>query len=182
MICSDHELLAAHLAGDERAFPELVERQRGRLWTIARGALNSPEDAAEAVQDALVRAHQGAARFRGESSVATWLVRILVNVCMDRRRHNRVRAVTPIPMERFEELPSPRDPIGEVETRMDVWAAMDELPPEQRLPIIMVEIDGYSVGGAARILGVPVGTVKSRCSRGRARLHALLVEVPEVVR
>ena len=182
MTCSDRELLAAHLAGDERAFPELVERQRGRLWTIARGALDNPEDAAEAVQDALVRAHQGAARFRGESAVATWLVRILINVCMDRRRHNRVRPATPMPMERLEELPGPHDPIGEVETRMDVWAAMDELPPEQRLPIIMVEMDGYSVGEAARLLGVPVGTIKSRCSRGRARLHSLLIDVPEAVR
>jgi RNA polymerase sigma-70 factor (ECF subfamily) len=182
MICSDRELLAAHLAGDERAFPELVERQRGRLWTIARGALDSPEDAAEAVQDALVRAHQGAARFRGESSVTTWLVRILINVCMDRHRRNRVRRAIPIPMERLEQLPSRRDPIGDVETSMDVWAAMDELPPEQRLPIIMVEMDGYSMGEAARVLGVPVGTVKSRCSRGRARLHSLLADVPEVVR
>jgi RNA polymerase sigma-70 factor (ECF subfamily) len=182
MICSDRELLTAHLAGDARAFPELVERQRGRLWTIARGALDSPEDAAEAVQDALVRAHQGAARFRGESAVATWLVRILLNVCMDRQRHNRVRPVTPMPMERLDELPGPRDPIGEVETRMDVWAAMDELPAEQRLPIIMVEMDGYSVGEAAQMLGVPIGTIKSRCSRGRARLHSLLVDVPEAVR
>jgi RNA polymerase sigma-70 factor (ECF subfamily) len=182
MTCSDRDLLASHMAGDQRAFPELVERQRGRLWTIARGALDSPEDAAEAVQDALVRAHQGAARFRGESTVATWLVRILINVCMDRRRHNRVRAAIPMAMERLEELPSPRDPIGDAETSMDVWAAMDALPPEQRLPIIMVEMNGYSMGEAAQVLGIPVGTVKSRCSRGRARLHSLLAEVPEVVR
>lgn len=182
MTCSDRELLAAHLAGDKHAFAELVERQRGRLWTIARGALDSPEDAAEAVQDALVRAHQGAARFRGESAVATWLVRILVNVCLDRHRHNRVRTVTPMPMERFEELPSPRDPIGDLETSMDVWAAMDELPAEQRLPIVMVAMNGYSMDQAAQMLGVPVGTVKSRCSRGRDRLRSLLIDVPEAVR
>jgi RNA polymerase sigma-70 factor (ECF subfamily) len=182
MICSDCELLAAHLAGDERAFPELVERQRARLWTIARGAVDSSEDADEAVQDALVRAHQGAARFRKESAVATWLVRILLNVCRDRRRHNRVRAVTPLPMERLAELPSPRDPIGDLETRMDVWAAMDSLPPEQRLPIIMVDMEGYSVVETAQLLGIPPGTVKSRCSRGRARLHSLLTDVPAVAR
>jgi RNA polymerase sigma-70 factor (ECF subfamily) len=182
MIRSENELLAAHLAGDRRAFPELADRQYARLWTIARGALNSPQDAEEAVQDTLIRAHQGATRFRGESTVATWLVRILLNVCRDRHRHNRIRAAIPLPMERFEELPGLRDPIGDLETRMDVWAAMDELPPEQRVPIIMVEMDGYSMGEVALMLGVPVGTVKSRCSRGRARLHSLLGDFAGAIR
>lgn len=174
MIRSDRELLAAHLAGDRRAFAELVSRLSGRLWTVARGALNSSEDADEAVQDALVRAHQGAARFRGESSVATWLTRILVNVCLDRRRHNRSRPFVPVPSDSFDQLAGRRDAIAEAETRLDVWSALDGLPTDQRLPIVLVDVHGYPVGEVAIMLGIPAGTVKSRCARGRARLHTLL--------
>src|ERR1043165_7207663 len=102
MTRSENEVLAAHLAGDRAAFPELVDRLSPTLWSIARGALNSAEDAEEAVQDALIRAAHKADRFRGEASVVTWVVRILVNVCLDRRRYNRSRAAVPVPETTLE--------------------------------------------------------------------------------
>ncbi|MBV9312327.1 MAG: RNA polymerase sigma factor SigM [Pseudonocardia sp.] len=170
MIRTDGELLAAHLAGDPHAFAELADRLMPRLWLVARHALDSQEDAAEAVQDALIRAHQGAGGFRAESSVYSWVLRILVNICLDRRRRNSIRTATPLPSDDFDELPSHRDPIAERELRLDVWQALAGLPPEQRLPIVLVDMQGYATAEAAALLGIPVGTVKSRCARGRLRL------------
>ncbi|MDQ2707412.1 MAG: RNA polymerase sigma factor SigM [Actinomycetota bacterium] len=180
MIRSEDELLAAHVAGDRFAFAELVDRLTGTLWSVARGALNSPEDADEAVQDALIRAHQGAGRFRGDSSVATWVVRILVNVCLDRRRYNRSRAAIPLSGAVLELVGGSLDPISALETRLEVWTALDELPAQQRLPIVLVDVHDYPVAEVARMLGIPAGTVKSRCARGRARLLTLLRDVEEV--
>ena len=180
MIRSENELLAAHVAGERYAFPELVARISGTLWSVARGALSCPEDADEAVQDALVRAHQNAGRFRGESSVTTWVVRILVNVCMDRHRHNRARPAIPLPGATLEAFGGSQDPIAELETRMEIWRALDELPAQQRLPIVLVDVHRYPVAEVAEMLGVPPGTVKSRCARGRARLLTLLSDVEEV--
>ena len=178
MIRSAEALLAAHLAGDPAAFVELWHRLAPTLYSVARGALDSREDADEAVQDALVRAHQNAARFRGESSVTTWVVKILLNVCRDRHRHNRARPAEPVAEP--EAYVDARDPMSAVDTRLEVWAALDELPPHQRLPIVFVDVLEYPVAEAASILGVPTGTVKSRCARGRARLLAALSDVEEV--
>ena len=180
MIRSENELLAAHLAGDRAAFRELVDRLSPTLWSIARGALNSAEDAEEAVQDALIRAAQHAERFRGESSIRTWVIRILVNVCLDRHRHNRSRTTVPLPGDVLEALCGASDPIAALQTRLEVWSALDELPAQQRLPIVLVDVHDYPVAEVARMLGIPPGTVKSRCARGRARLQTLLRDVEEV--
>jgi RNA polymerase sigma-70 factor, ECF subfamily len=167
LVRSDPELLRAHLDGDRRAFAELVDRHRRYLWSIARRSLDSSEDAAEAVQDALLRAHQGA-------TVRSWLVRIVVNVCLDKHRHNRARPAVPVTGVEFERLPTPRDPIADLELHLFVQRALAELPVEQRMVIVLVDLIGYPVGEVADILEIPPGTVKSRGARGRARLAELL--------
>jgi RNA polymerase sigma-70 factor, ECF subfamily len=174
MIRSDAELLRAHLDGDRRAFAELVDRHRTYLWSIARRSLDSVEDAAEAVQDALLRAHQGAAGYRHEATVRSWLVRIVVNACLDRHRRNRARPAVPITDVELGRLPTRRDPIADLELRMLVQRALAELPIEQRMVIVLVDLLGYPVGEAADMLEIRPGTVKSRGARGRARLAELL--------
>lgn len=178
MTRSAEELLAAHLAGDAAAFGELVRGLSGLLLSVARGLLNSPEDADEAVQDALIRAHQRADTFRGDSSVTTWVLKILGNVCRDRHRHNRARPADPVP--EVDVVADPRDPISTLETRLELWAALSALPPHQRLPVVLVHVLEYPVAEVARMLDLPAGTVKSRCSRGRAQLQAVLSNVEEV--
>jgi RNA polymerase sigma-70 factor (ECF subfamily) len=93
VVRSDGELLLAHLRGDRYAFAELVDRHAGVLWTVALRTLRDERDAAEVVQDALVRAHQHAADYRGEATVRGWLVRIVVNACRDRYRRAGSRPV-----------------------------------------------------------------------------------------
>jgi RNA polymerase sigma-70 factor (ECF subfamily) len=168
----DTALLAAHRSGDPAAFGELAARYHRELWGIALRTLGDPDDAADAVQEGLVSAYRRAGTFRGEASVRTWLRRVVVNACIDRIRHERVRRTVPWP-ER--DVPARRaDPAVETVTRLAVDEALAMLPVEQRVAVVLVDVQGYPVAEVATILGVPSGTVKSRCARGRARLAVLL--------
>ena len=169
---SDGELLAAHVAGHPDAFTEIVRRHRDRLWAVALKTTGDPEDAADALQDALISAYRRASQFRGDSQVTTWLHRIVVNACLDRMRRRGTRPTVPLPVE--EEtgipLPDPEDRIARRELQLDIAAALAELPEDQREAVALVDIEGWSVEQAGLMLGCPAGTVKSRCSRGRAKL------------
>lgn len=167
---SDEELLRAHVAGDPAAFDALVRRHSDRLWAVALRTLGDREDAADAVQDGLLSAYRNAARFRGEAAVTTWLHRIVVNACLDRIRRRQARPTVPLP----ESGAAPAAPTVDRDTALDVRAALARLPVEQRSALVLVDVQGYGVAEAAAILGVPEGTVKSRCARGRARLAVLL--------
>ncbi|MEV0647953.1 RNA polymerase sigma factor SigM [Phytomonospora sp. NPDC050363] len=169
----DGELLRRHLVGDHEAFGELFRRHRERLWAVALRTLGHPEDAADALQDAMISAYRAAGRFRGDSAVTTWLHRIVVNACLDRVRRNKVRAAQPLPEGGPEPVSSEGDP-SKVATNMAVAEALDALPFDQRAALVLVDMMGYPVSETGRILEVPEGTVKSRCARGRTRLAELL--------
>lgn len=172
---NDRELLAAHVAGDPEAFAELVRRHQGRLWAVAVRTLRDPDDASDALQDALLSAFRSAAGYRGDAEVTTWLHRVVVNACLDRLRRSRSHPTVPLsPDAGPRELPGRRDEHVATETRLDVQAALDRLPEHQRLAIILVDLQDLPVAQAAEVLGVSPGTVKSRCSRGRAALVPLL--------
>ncbi len=174
---SDHELLAAHVDGDGEAFGVLVQRHRSRLWAVAVRTMRNPEDAADALQDAMVSAYRGAASFRGDSAVTTWLHRVVVNACLDRMRREKVRPTVPLP--EHHDPASPRDEHAGTDARLDVMAALALLPEGHRTAIVLVDLQELSVAEAAEVLGVAEGTVKSRCSRGRAMLAELLRPDPE---
>ncbi|MDT0307046.1 RNA polymerase sigma factor SigM [Streptomyces sp. DSM 44917] len=176
---SDKELLTRHAAGDPDAFSELVRRHRDRLWAVALRTLGDREEAADALQDALVSAYRAAHTFRGQSAVTTWLHRITVNACLDRARKARTRRTYPMPeQERLETLLEPHEsaevPAERMELRRELRDALDQLPAEQRAALVLVDMQGYPVAEAAEILQTPVGTIKSRCARARARLLPLL--------
>jgi RNA polymerase sigma-70 factor (ECF subfamily) len=172
----DAALLRAHAGGDRDAFAEIVRRHRDRLWAVALRTLSDPDEAADALQDALLSAYRAAAGFRGESAVTTWLHRIVVNACLDRVRRRQARPTVPL----AEADPAPA-PAPDRETALVVRAALARLPVEQRAALVLVDLYGYAVAEAAAMLGVAEGTVKSRCARGRARLAVLLghLRVPE---
>jgi RNA polymerase sigma-70 factor (ECF subfamily) len=118
----------------------------------------------------VLSAYRSADRFRGESAVTTWLHRIVVNACLDRVRRRQARPVVPLPEVTAE--PAAVEP--DHDTAREVWAALERLPAEQRVPLVLLEMQGYGVADIAAMLGVAEGTVKSRCARGRARLAVLL--------
>jgi RNA polymerase sigma-70 factor (ECF subfamily) len=171
---SDAELLAAHVAGDPAAFEEIVRRHRDRLWAVAMRTTGDPEEASDALQDALISAYRRADQFRGDSAVTTWLHRIVVNASLDRLRRRAVRAAQPLPDDN-DALPGavvadPVDHMDRREIQLVVTQALAQLPEDQRAAVLLVDVEGWSVEDAARMLGCPEGTVKSRCFRGRAKL------------
>lgn len=165
---SDVALLRAHVAGDPDAFATLVRRHRDRLWAVALRTLGDREEAADAVQDALISAFRAADRFRGDSAVTTWLHRIVVNACLDRVRRTQARPTTEFP---DVDIAAPEI---DTDTALDVTAALGRLPADQRVALVLVDMQGLAVADVADMLGVPIGTVKSRCARGRARLAVML--------
>lgn len=173
---TDRELLARHCAGDRDSFGVLVARHRDRLWRVALRTLADPEDAADAVQDALVSAFRAAGSYRGEAAVTTWLHRIVVNSCLDLARRRAARPTSPLGDTSALTIPA-GDVLGSRETAAELLAALRELPIEQAAAIVLVDIEGYPVAEVADMLEVPTGTVKSRCARGRARLAERLAHL-----
>ncbi len=175
----DAALLRAHVDGDTDAFAELVRRHRDRLWAVALRTTGDPEEAADAVQEALLSAFRRAGSFRGDAQVTTWLHRIVVNACLDGMRRRRSKPTDPFPEEQDREkgLTEPGSDAGAQDVsdrRTDVLAALRQLSDEQRAALVLVDMEGYTVEEAADLLNCAPGTVKSRCSRGRARLAPLL--------
>ncbi|MEU8000639.1 RNA polymerase sigma factor SigM [Catellatospora sp. NPDC049111] len=179
---TDEELLAAHAAGEPEAFGVLFRRHRDRLWAVALRTTNDREDAADALQEAMLSAHRAAARFRGEAAVTTWLHRIVVNACVDRLRRRQAHLTVPLPGQAGADdddrhTPArnePAAPSTDHDTAMVVRSALAELPYDQRAALVLVDLQGYSVAEVAQLMGVAEGTIKSRCSRGRARLAVML--------
>ncbi|MFT3873643.1 MAG: RNA polymerase sigma factor SigM [Nocardioides sp.] len=182
---SDTALLAAHVDGDPDAFGVLFARHRDRLWAVAVRTMGNPEDAADGLQDGLIAAYRRASSYRGEAAVTTWLHRVVVNACLDRLRAARVRAAQALPDD-LDEVAThgslitadldhdPADAVVATERRELLLAALAELPAEQRIALVLVDMEGHSVAEAAQMLGCAEGTVKSRCSRGRTRLATRL--------
>ncbi len=188
----DAALLEAHVAGDPDAFGQLFARHRDRLWAVSLRTTGNPEDAADALQDAMISAFRRAGSFRGDSAVTTWLHRIVVNACLDRLRRAKVRAADALPDDledhaaRGTVLASPgtaADPEAHAlagDRRRRVLDALEQLPPDQKAALVLVDMEGYPVQEAGEILEVPSGTIKSRCARGRARLAVLLADLDPV--
>lgn len=185
---ADIDLLAAHRDGDPDAFGVLFARHRDRLWAVALRTTGNPEDAADALQEAMISAFRRADSFRGDALVTTWLHRIVVNACLDRLRRNKVRAARPLPDD-LEEYAGrgavlasggdASDPAAQAvlsDRRAAVLAALEQLPPDQLAAVVLVDLEGLPVEQVAGMLDCPAGTVKSRCARGRARLAGLLRE------
>lgn len=191
----DRSLIAAHVEGDAEAFGIVFRRHRDRLWAVALRTTGDPDEAADALQDAMVSAFRRAGSYRGDAAVTTWLHRIVVNACLDRLRRRKVRAAESLPDDVEEyaghgslrtsttadpasrETADPADVVLDEEQRTLVLRALDALAPDQKAALVLVDMQGYSVEEAAAILGCAPGTVKSRCSRGRARLVPLLTEL-----
>jgi RNA polymerase sigma-70 factor (ECF subfamily) len=174
---TDAELLERHLHGDTEAFGQLFLRHRDRLWAVALRTLCDPEEAADALQEAMISAFRRAGDFRGDSAVTTWLHRIVVNASLDRLRRKAAYAATSVGDEGALDIlatqgrvPATTDPASVRDTTLDVEAALRLIPPEQRAALVLVDMLGYPVADAAAVLEISAGTVKSRCARGRARL------------
>jgi len=187
----DAELVRRFNAGDEAAFVEIVGRYRAKIISIAQGHLRNYADADEIAQDTFIRAHRGLARFRGDSSLATWLHRIAFNLSRNRykyyrcrRRHAMLsldRAFSDDNQSSFADLiaseaPNPAREATACEFSELVASCMEKLGERQREILMLRNGLNQSYDEIAQALGISIGTVKSRIGRARENLRSLLAE------
>jgi RNA polymerase sigma-70 factor (ECF subfamily) len=162
--------------GDQAAFRELVVLHQDRAYGLALRITRSPADAEEVAQDAFVRAWLALARFRGESSFATWLHRIVARRALDRLSEMKARRGREVEVEEVASLPDPA-----VAVPGDLAAAtrgrrlerlVMKLPAAQRMAVTLYYYEDRSVEQAAAILEMPENTVKTHLARARAALRA----------
>jgi RNA polymerase sigma-70 factor (ECF subfamily) len=192
----DTKLVSRFNAGDEDAFVEIVSRYRTKMFSIALCHLRNHADAEEITQDTFIRAHRGLARFRGESSLATWLHRIAFNLSRNRckyyfcrRRHAMLSldcAFSDDNQATFSDLiasdaPSPFREAAAGEFSELVSGCMEKLGARQREILMLRNGMNQSYGEIASALRISIGTVKSRIGRAREKLRELLSEAyPEL--
>lgn len=179
----DPALLASAATGDREALGRLLTAQYDRCYTVCRRILTSEEDARDAAQEAMIAIARGLAGFDGRSSFSTWCYRVATNAALDELRRRRRR---PVPAsDRFEEseegAPQPpaagRDPVaGAVTDRLTVERALGKLPEDQRVAVVLRDIADLDYAEIGEVLGLPIGTVRSRIFRGRAALAEELRE------
>ena len=172
----DEALVKRTVAGDRRAFDALVRRHEDRIFALALRMLGDRADALDATQDAFLAAFRQAKNFRFDSAFGTWLYRIAINACKDSlRRKSRLRLSDEEPIE------NPGTSAGVDETagrRVDLARALTALSEEYRDALLMHDLGGIPYEDIAARLDIPIGTVKSRISRGRRKLAELLEHGP----
>ncbi len=186
-------LLRRAQRGDVGAFNELVLRHQRRVYNLCFRMLGSAEDAADASQEAFLHAYRALNRFRGTpEGFLGWLFRIAANICYDalRRRGRRPTESLDEAIEPGGDLsrgallpdpaPGPDVQTMTAETARSIQAALAQLTPDQRLAVVLCDVQGLSYEEAADVMEVELGTVKSRLSRARAQLRVQLASRGEL--
>lgn len=183
MANDDAQLITDSQRGDVRAFNLLVERYQVRIYNLCYRMLNDSEAAADVTQEAFLSAFRNIKRYRGGSFPA-WLMRIATNACYDQLRVRQRRPTSSIdalledeehaPRQFEDQSEAPDERSMRNELAAEIQRTLAELEPDQRVAIIMSDIQGLSYDEISSATGWPLGTVKSRLSRGRAQLRALL--------
>ncbi|HEY8490029.1 MAG TPA: sigma-70 family RNA polymerase sigma factor [Dehalococcoidia bacterium] len=176
--------------GDLEAFNLLVEAYQGQVYALCVRMLGSREAGEDAAQDAFLSAFRGIGRYRG-GSFRAWLLRIAANACYDALRRRQRRPAGSLdallddpdgPLTLTDPGETPEEHALRRELARELEAALADLPPEERLAVLLCDVQGLAYHEIGQALGVPLGTVKSRIARGRARLRERLSSRPELLR
>ncbi len=176
---NETELILRLMSGEESASRELVSYFGDRLLRSAYGITGDLQIAEEVVQDTFLKASRGLNSFKGNSSLETWMFRIMVNTAKNRMRSNWIRRVISIDHGQASCIPAPEgsDPEHELlqrERRQEVIRCLRELPVKYREVMVLYYLEDLSVRQISQVLGQPSGTVKSRLLRGRDRMKQAL--------
>jgi len=167
----DRALVEAAQRGDRRALDDLLRRHYPRVFAICRRILHHEADAADATQEALLAAVRGLARFDGNAAFGTWIYRIATNACLDQLRRRQRRPSTSLDaLPEFADLIETRPFDATVVDQMAVQSALERLPEDFRIAVVLRDVVDLDYADIADTLGVPIGTVRSRIARGRAFL------------
>lgn len=173
--------------GEADAFETLVREHQTRVYNIALRMTGNPDDALDISQETFLKAWRTLGRFRGECGLGSWLYRIASNLSIDLLRKAKRRQAEKLvylddpgedgrPMELPDVSGDPQALLERAETRRAVWECLDELPEEQKLILVLRDVNGLSYEEIGETLELELGTVKSRLFRARAKLANLLAE------
>jgi RNA polymerase sigma-70 factor (ECF subfamily) len=177
----DRRFIADCLGGRQDAFGELVNRYQTRLYNAAIRLVGNPEDAADVVQDAFLNAYQSLRTFKGDAEFYTWLYRIAINTAISHKR--KKRATVSLDAAGPEGGIDPDDPseyikpgvaLERSEEGVQLQSAMTRLSHEHKEVLVLKDIEGMKYEDIAELLGVPIGTIRSRLHRARLELRDLL--------
>jgi RNA polymerase sigma-70 factor (ECF subfamily) len=183
----DHRLIAESLAGDTAAFGELVRRHQDRLYNTACRLVENADDALDIVQEAFLNAYQSLDSFKGDSLFFTWLYRIAVNTAISLKRKKRVMVRMDVGRN-GESVIDPCDPsdlsrpehaLEQAEQERRIQQALSRLSADHRAVLVMKDMEGQKYETMAEVLGVPIGTIRSRLHRARLELRELLEQTEE---
>ncbi len=174
---SDLDLVTRHRHGDEAAFEEVYQRFSPMVYNLALRMSGNAEDAADLAQEVFLRIYRHLTKFAGRSTLKTWIYRVTLNYCHSRLGRKQL-AVKPLQRDDSRAFEDPRRGPEERtlahDTERVVAAALSQLKPTFREAVILRDLEGLSYAEIAEVLGLRVGTVRSRISRGRERLKTLL--------
>ena len=182
----ESRLLDKAMAGDQAALEALLAIHEKKMYAICLRMFKHREDAQDCLQEAMLRVFRSLKSFKRESALSTWIYRLTTNTCLDelRRRKSRPSVSMDGLMETgwmpADEGDGPDEAYIKRERRSAVHAAIEELPDDMRAVIVLRDIEGFSYDEVSQITGVNVGTVKSRISRGRARLREVMSQKKEL--
>ena len=178
----DRRLIAECLGGRRDSFGELVSRYQARLYNAAIRLADTPEDAADVVQDAFLNAYQSLRSFKGDAEFFTWLYRIAFNTAISlKRKKKAVLRLEWGPDDKGGLEPADESAYSQPGSHLErteedgiLQAALNRLSPEHRAVLVLKEIEGQKYEDIAVILDVPIGTIRSRLHRARLELRDLL--------
>ena len=184
----DYSLVRKAQAGDQQAFAALVERYQRKAFAVALGLVKDREEAMDVSQEAFVKVYKYLDHFKGDSSFYTWLYRIVVNLCIDRRRR---KGADPGEQVEFDEAvrQEAEGEVGVLGTRLGsnpqkaalraelmskIEEALQQIPEKHRAILLLREVEGMSYEDLSQTLKIPKGTVMSRLFHARTKMQQLL--------
>jgi len=177
--------------GREEAFEHLMRKYEKKAYATALGVVRDPDDACDVCQDAFLKVYQYLPNFRGESSFSTWLFRIVTNTAIDHARRKKKELERHLSLDKPlddtgdlmpdlpDDAPQPSEAYEEKESLAAIRDAIYQLPEEQRVVILLRDVQEYSYQEISDITGLNLGTVKSRINRARLTLREILREKAE---
>ena len=181
----EEDLIARSRDGDVDAFNQIVDMYQRPLYNMALRMLGDAPAAEDATQDAFFSAFRNIGRFKG-GNLKSWLFTIAANACRDVLRSRNVRRTESLDAEDVTIDPpssteSPEDYAVRREMGQSIQQGLDSIPHDQRLAVVLIDVQGFGYEEAAGVMGISVGTVKSRLSRGRARVRDFLRDTSGVL-
>lgn len=182
----EQKLISRVVKGDASAFNELLGMHEKKMYAVCLRICTNPEDAQDCLQEAMLRIYRSISSFKGQSSFSTWVYRIAMNTCLDELRKKKNKQTTSLDglldmgWSPSDDYDTPEHHTIAAQKRSAIQNAISDLPEDMRSAIVLRDIEGFSYEEISGMLGINVGTIKSRISRGREKLREKIRLRPEL--